>query len=102
MTICEGGDEGMYGYDMTFSGLLVYDVTTEDGFTELGGVPHAEPTSGDDYDTACGNWWADGNSAVKRSVFMEDYVFSIAPALVNVASVSALSDVLVSLDLTAP
>ncbi|MCK9462917.1 MAG: beta-propeller domain-containing protein [Proteobacteria bacterium] len=102
MTICEGGDEGMYGYDMTFSGLLVYNVTTEDGFTQLGGVPHAAPTAGDDYETACGNWWTNGNSAVKRSVFMEDYVFSIATDLVNVASVSALSDVLVSLDLTAP
>jgi hypothetical protein len=102
MTICEGGDEGDYGYEMTFSGLLVYDVTTEDGFTELGGVPHAEPTSGDDYWAACGNWWTSPNTAVKRSVFMEDYVFSIAPDLINVASVSALSDVLVSLDLTAP
>jgi uncharacterized secreted protein with C-terminal beta-propeller domain len=102
MTICQGGDGGTYGYEMTFSGLLVYDVTTEDGFTELGGVPHAEPTSGDDYWAACGNWWASPNSAVKRSVFMEDYVFSIAQDLVNVASVSALSEVLVSLDLTAP
>ena len=102
MTICEGGDGGSYGYEMTFSGLLVYDVTAEDGFTALGGVPHAEPTSGDDYDTACGNWWTDSNSAVKRSVFMEDFVFSVAPDRINVASVSALGDVLVSLDLTAP
>jgi hypothetical protein len=103
MTVCEGGSGGSsYGYDMTFSGLLVYDVTVEDGFTQLGGVPHAEATSGEDYDTACGNWWTDSNSAVKRSVFMEDYVFSVAPDLINVASVSALGDVLVTLDLTAP
>jgi len=101
MTICEGGDEGEYGYDMTFSGLLVYSVTADGGFTQLGGVPHAAATSGDDYDSVCGNWWTAGNSAVKRSVFMEDYVFSIAPELVNVANVSSLSDVLVSLDLTA-
>jgi hypothetical protein len=103
MTICEGGEGGSsYGYDMTFSGLLVFNVTVEDGFSELGGVPHAEPTSGDDYDTTCGNWWNDSNSAVKRSVFMEDFVFSVAPDLINVASVDELSDVLVSLDLTAP
>jgi hypothetical protein len=102
MTVCEGGDGGTYGYDMTFSGLLVFAVTIEDGFAELGGVPHGDPVSGDDYDTTCGNWWTDSNSAVKRSVFMEDYVFSVAPTMINVASVSALSDVLVSLDLTAP
>ena len=27
---------------------------------------------------SCSNWWSAANSAVKRSIFMDDLVFSIA------------------------
>ncbi|MDD5309773.1 MAG: beta-propeller domain-containing protein [Deltaproteobacteria bacterium] len=99
LTVCEGGGDGSYGYDMTFSGLRVYKVTIEDGFTLLGGIPHAAPTSGGDYYETCGSWWASPTTAVKRSVFMEDFVYSVAPELVNVAAVSDLSNVIASVDL---
>ncbi len=102
MVICEGGDVGSYGYNMTFAGLMVYQVTAEDGFELLGGVPHAEPMESDDYWAACGNWWTDANTDVKRSVFMEDYVYSVAPSMINLAKVDDLGDVLVSIDLTQP
>jgi hypothetical protein len=73
MTICEGGGDGRFGTDLTFSGLLVYDVSVERGFTRLGGVNHGK--TGD----ACSSWWSKATSAVKRSVFLDDLVYSIAP-----------------------
>lgn len=40
MTVCEGGSDGIGGNNLTFSGLLVYDVDIERGFTRLGGIDH--------------------------------------------------------------
>jgi len=71
MTICDGGGDGRQG-ELSFSGLLVYDVSIERGFEKLGGVDHG--TKGVD----CGTWWSNANSAVKRSVFLDDLVYSIA------------------------
>ena len=72
MTICEGGSDGRNGNQLAFSGLLVYDVDIERGFTKLGGVDHG--TKG----VSCQTWWSNANSAVKRSVFLDDLVYSIA------------------------
>ena len=101
MTICEGGSGGgSYSDLMTFSGLLVFSVTLADGFELLGGVPHQEPeTIGDNWG-ACGNWWTQSNSLVKRSIFMEDWVFSIAMDQIKVASVDDLEHPAVTLPLT--
>lgn len=76
ITICEGGSGGSYGTNMTFSGLIIYDVTVENGFWEHGRVSHIEPGSVNSY-SLCSNWWTDSNTVVKRSIFMDDYVFSI-------------------------
>ncbi|MFO7563257.1 MAG: beta-propeller domain-containing protein [Enhygromyxa sp.] len=100
MTICEGeGGGGQYGDLMTFSGLLVYRVTADGGFTLLGGVPHEEPETEETRTGKCVNWWTRSNSKVKRSVFMEDWVFSIAPDLVNVAHIDDLEHPAVSIPL---
>ena len=72
MTICEGGGDGRNGDQLAFSGLLVYDVDVEKGFTRLGGVDHGKQG------VSCGTWWSNANSAVKRSVFLDDLVYSIA------------------------
>jgi hypothetical protein len=72
MTICEGGGDGTFGDRLSFSGLLVYDVTVENGFRRLGGVDHG--TRG----ANCNTWWSHADSSVKRSIFMDDLVFSIA------------------------
>jgi len=95
MTICQdsaGG--GSYGMEMTFSGLLVYDVTVGNGFSERGRVDHPQGAYDPDdpygYRGAdCGNWWQDPNSQVKRSIIMDNYVFSISSTLIKV---NALSD----------
>lgn len=77
MTICEGGSGGSYGTDMTFSGLMVYDVSLNDGFSERGRVSHMEPSYKNWY-SMCTNWWTDSDSVVQRSIFMDDYVYSVA------------------------
>lgn len=50
-----------------FSGLLVYEANAEDGFTSLGRVSHAD-LEGDH------RWW----TTVRRSIFIEDYVYSLS------------------------
>jgi hypothetical protein len=100
MTICEGsGPSGQYAHEMTFSGLLVYEVTTANGFSTLGGVPHVAPQSGSSYWNACGNWWTNSNSLVQRSIFLEDFVYSIARDEIKVANVTTLPNVLSTVDL---
>jgi uncharacterized secreted protein with C-terminal beta-propeller domain len=76
MTICEGGGDGRNGDRLAFSGLLVYDVDIERGFTRLGGVDHG--TAAEAAHVSCSTWWSNASSAVKRSVFLDDLVYSIA------------------------
>jgi len=107
MTICENGQEsngsgGSYGDLMTFSGLLVYRVNAETGFELVGDVPHIAPEvqktaqgfvpspPGGEYRNMCGNWWTQSNSYVKRSIFMDDDVFSITEDTIKANSLSAL------------
>ncbi len=93
MTICEDSSGGgSYGTDMTFSGLMVYDVTAADGFHLHGQVDHPV---GDGI--TCGNWWTDATSQVKRSVIMDDYVFSVSESLIKVNNLADLSTDLVVL-----
>jgi uncharacterized secreted protein with C-terminal beta-propeller domain len=73
MTLCSGGGDGVYGSHVDFSGLLVYRVDAKEGFKRVGGVSHG------DGNVSCGNWWASASSLVKRSIFMDDYVYSLAP-----------------------
>jgi hypothetical protein len=82
MTICEGGGDGTFGDRLTFSGLLVYQATIDGGFTRLGGVDHGKAGA------SCHAWWSDGRSDVKRSIFMDDLVFSISPSLMKVENMS--------------
>ncbi len=93
MTICEGGGDGRNGDTLAFSGLLVYDVDIENGFTRLGGVDHG--TKG----VSCGTWWSSATSAVKRSVFLDDLVYSIAGDRVKVQRMGHFGDDLADLSL---
>ncbi len=78
MTVCEGGGDGTYGDKLAFSGLLVYDVTVDRGFRRLGGVDHGANGASGANRASCNTWWAEASSHVKRSIFMDDLVFSIA------------------------
>ncbi len=86
MTICEGGGDGKNGDHVAFSGLLVYDVDVERGFTRLGGVDHGPGKA----DVSCGTWWSNASSKVKRSVFLDDLVYSIAGDRAKVQRVDRL------------
>ncbi|MGA1840066.1 MAG: beta-propeller domain-containing protein [bacterium] len=77
MTVCEGGSGGTYGTEMTFSGLMVYDISLNDGFSERGRISHME-SSYENWRGMCRNWWTDSDSVVQRSIFMDDYVYSVA------------------------
>ena len=39
---------------------------------------------------SCDNWWTNASSVVKRSVFMDDFVYSIADDVVRVQSLDQL------------
>jgi hypothetical protein len=88
MVVCEGGSGGSFGDELTFSGLMVYRVTAAGGFEYLGGISHepAEPVS------SCSTWWSNAGSPVKRSVIMDDYVFSISEDEVRAAALGELAD----------
>jgi hypothetical protein len=65
-TICSRGNQ------VSFSGLLVYSVDLETGFARLGGIDHGADGAN------CNNWWSRSSSLVKRSVILDDLVYSIA------------------------
>jgi hypothetical protein len=78
MTICEGGGNGSFGHELSFSGLLIYEVSVAGGFKRLGGIDHGRR------DVSCSTWWSNATSAVKRSIFLDDLVYSIATDRVKV------------------
>jgi hypothetical protein len=84
MTVCEGGGDGRFGGKLAFSGLYVYGVDVAKGFTRLGAVDH-----GTMHD-ACSRWWSRAGSQVKRSVFLDDLVYSISDDRVKVQSLEHL------------
>jgi Beta propeller domain len=91
MTICEGGSGGSFGTTMTFAGLIVYDTTASGGFVQRGRVAHPQTSSGGYDSGACSNWWTQASSEVKRSVIMDDFVYSISERRVKVNALSNLS-----------
>jgi hypothetical protein len=47
----------------------------------------------------CDKWWTDSKSLVKRSIFMDDFVYGLSDTQMRVANLSAMSSVLESLAL---
>ncbi len=88
MVICEGGEGSQFATAMTFNGLQVWSVGLEKGFELVGGVPH-DPTGAGDSQATCSNWWTRSNSLVKRSIFMDGFVYAVA---LDRIEVSALGD----------
>ncbi|HEX6767256.1 MAG TPA: beta-propeller domain-containing protein [Polyangiaceae bacterium] len=99
MTICEGGDDGVYGDKLTFAGLMVFDVSLEGGIVEHGRLPFVDPAQAAGTGATCGTWWADSTSLVKRSIFMEDFAYGLSDTQLKVAQVDALGDVLETISL---
>src|SRR6478609_5644863 len=96
MSICEGGDDGVYGDKLTFSGLMVFDVSLENGIKEHGRMPFVnteQVTASWGASASCSVWWANSTSDVKRSIFMDDFAIGISDTLYQVAPLSSLSTV---------
>jgi hypothetical protein len=94
--VCEdsaGG--GSYGNTMTFSGVRFYDISVDQGITLRGEVahPYVDPYSPATYYVggACSNWWTDSSSVVQRTLFMDDFVFSVSSERIKVNNLNALS-----------
>jgi len=85
MTVCEGGNDGVYGQTMTFNGLMVFDTSIAGGFGEHGRVPHAVAPN-----ISCGNWWTNGTSTVRRSLFLDNFVYSVSEQELKVRDIAAL------------
>ncbi|MBI4955215.1 MAG: beta-propeller domain-containing protein [Myxococcales bacterium] len=94
VTECAGGGDGRFGDRLTFSGLAVYDVSVERGFRRLGGVDHGERGA------SCRAWWSKASSVVKRSIVMDDLVFSIASDRMKVQRLGHLGEDVADLPLT--
>lgn len=88
MTICElpAGNNNLFGARPTFSGLIAYNVTTASGFREDGRVSHPAGAG-----VTCGNWWTNASSQVKRSIVMDDWVFSVSGTQIKVNRLDALA-----------
>lgn len=99
MMVCEGGGDGSFGDQLTFNGLMVWRVTLESGFELLGGIPRPLETAQEQgaggvpqaYNPTCSQWWSQASSQVKRSVIMDDWVYSVALDLVQAAGLSDLA-----------
>jgi len=103
MSVCEGGDDGKYGDKLTFSGLMVFDVSLETGIKEHGRMPFVDTASVSSSFAAgqtCSTWWASSTSDVKRSIFMDDYAIGISDTLYQVAPLATLDQVAQKLPLS--
>jgi hypothetical protein len=98
MTVCEGGDAGRVGSTLTFSGLMLFDVSLGTGIKERGRMPFAS-TAVDTGIGGCFSWWTSGKSTVKRSIIMDDYAIGISDAVYQVAPISDAGRALATLAL---
>jgi hypothetical protein len=98
MTICEGGGNGSYATNLTFAGLMAFDVSLDTGIVEHGRLPFLDASSVNAADN-CDKWWTDSKSLVKRSIFMDDFVYGLSDAQMRVANLADMSSVLGSVPL---
>ncbi len=77
-----------YG-DYVYQGAYVYDVTLEDGFQLKGRVTHVDD---DDVYLKSGYYYAGGEYAVKRSLYIGDNLYTVSNSKIKVNSLSDLSE----------
>jgi hypothetical protein len=96
ITVCEdsaGG--GSYGNLMTFSGVQFWDIDVDAGITLRGQVdhPYVDSVDSETYYVGgeCSNWWTDSSSVVLRTIFMDNFAYSLSTQLIKVNDLNALS-----------
>ncbi|MBM4353129.1 MAG: hypothetical protein FJ109_04930, partial [Deltaproteobacteria bacterium] len=105
MVVC--GDS--YENSMSFNGLMVYTVTVGDGFKYKGGIAHALPEPEDypdyyydyyyGYGYSCWGLWDHSLSKVRRSVFMDDWVYSVAMDEIKISAFDKMDSPISSVSL---
>jgi hypothetical protein len=100
MTICDGGGQGQFGDKLSFSGLMLFDVSLTKGVTERGRMPFVDQAESASV-PSCSSWWTSTQSVVKRSIIMDDFAVGISDTLYKVADIADLSKPLASLSLSA-
>ena len=98
ITVCEGGGNGTYATNMTFAGLMAFDISLDTGISEHGRLPFVDTSTVNATDN-CDKWWTDSKSLVKRSIFMDDFVYGLSDTQLRVAGLSTMSSVLQSVPL---
>ena len=98
ITICEGGGNGVYAQNLTFAGLMVFDISLDTGISEHGRLPFLDASTVS-ASANCDEFWTDSKSLVKRSIFMDDWVYGFSDAQLRVAALASMSTVLQSLAL---
>ncbi|HEX6245951.1 MAG TPA: beta-propeller domain-containing protein [Polyangiales bacterium] len=99
LTVCEGSaGGGSFGSKLTFSGLMVFDVSLQSGIKERGRMPFVSAEESARV-ADCNSWWTQGGSAVKRSIFLDDYAAGISDTFYKVAPLSKLNAPVASVSL---
>ena len=97
-----------YGWDADeyshFSGIIVFEVSAEDGFVEVGRISHSYmahdrycgdfPEDDPEASEACDGWDYPWWVEMQRSRFIEDYLFAISDQGVTSSTIEGLDDVL--------
>ncbi len=104
VTVCESSAGGSSYGTMTFSGVKLYGVTVDGGFTLTGDIslPYVDPynnTGTYGVGAACASWWTQARSMVKRTVFMDDFVYTISEHRIKVHDLRNLTQELADLAL---
>jgi len=87
MTVCDGASQDLWGAEPVFSGLKIFDVNAATGFSDFGEISH-----GLNNGEHCGNWWTKATSTVRRSLFLDNYVYSIARDKILIDDIDSLDD----------
>jgi hypothetical protein len=98
ITVCEGGGDGTYATNLTFAGVMAFDVSLDKGISEHGRLPFVDASTVSATDN-CDKWWTESKSLVKRSIFMDDFIYGLSDTQLRVASLPTMSSVLATVPL---
>jgi hypothetical protein len=75
---------------------MAFDVSLDTGIAEHGRLGFGVQGQ---TNVSCNTWWTDATSLVKRSIFMDDFVYGLSDAQLRVAGLANMSSVLQTVSL---
>ncbi len=85
-----GVEPNTYG-DFTFQGAYVYSLGLEDGFVYKGRVTHLEDLG--ELDRMGYYWYGYGKDSIKRSLYMEDVLYTVSDGKIKANSLDTLDEI---------